>query len=157
MPVLIMALLLSACKKKDCCTFPVTPDFILAQKNGAQWQVNPLGSNILGDTITVSGKSSVNGEDELVGFKIVFDGIGYYTLKSAENYYRILEAGLPVAVYKPDPAHVGSVTIISYNQNDNILQGFFDLRFLKISDKPGKTHPDKIFLSEGKFKVKLNN
>ena len=156
MPAVIGALLFSACKKKDCCSFPATPDFILAQKNSVQWEASPSG-NILGDTISVSGKTRINGEDEELTFKIVFDGIGYYALKANQNYYQIFKAGTAVALYKPDPTHVGSVTVISYNQTDKILQGFFDLRFLKISDKPSENHPDKILLREGKFKVSLTH
>jgi hypothetical protein len=155
MLAIAVALLSSACKKKDCCNFPVAPDFILAQKNNIKWEADPSGSNILGDTITVAAKSSITGEEEQIGFKIVFDGIGYYTLKANENYYHITKTGALSGGYTPDPTHLSSVTIISYNQADKILQGFFELRFLKVSDIPPGSHPDKISFSEGKFKVKL--
>lgn len=155
MLAIAVALLFSACKKKDCCNFPVTRDFILAQKNNAQWEADPSGSNILGDTITVSAKSTAGGEEEQVGFKIVFDGVGYYTLKANENFYSITKTGALSGKYTPDPTHLSSVTIISYNQADKILQGFFELRFLKVSDNPPGTHPDKVSFSDGKFKVKL--
>lgn len=150
-----VALLFSACKKKDCCNFPVIPDFMLAQKNSIKWEANPSGSNIIGDTITISAKSTIEGEEEQVGFKIVFDGVGYYTLKANENYYRITKNGSLLAGYKPDPTHLSSVTIISYNQADKILQGLFELRFLKVTDSQTESHPDKVTFSEGKFKAKL--
>lgn len=153
--MLAVALLFSACKKKDCCNFPVAPDFILAQKNNTKWEADPAGSNILGDTITVSAKSNIAGEEEQVGFKIVFDGVGYYTLKANENYYLITKSGTHSGHYVADPTHLSSVTIISYNQTDKILQGFFELKFLKVSDSSPGSHPDKIFFSEGKFKVTL--
>jgi hypothetical protein len=155
MVAIAAALLFSACKKKDCCNFPVTPDFILAQKNNIKWEADPSGSNIQGDTITVAASSNIAGQEEEVGFKIVFDGIGYYTLKANENYYRITKSGTLSGKYTPDPTHLSSVTIISYNQADKILQGFFELRFLKMSDNPPGSHPDKVSFSEGKFKVKL--
>lgn len=150
-----VALLFSACKKKDCCNFPVAPDFILAQKNNAKWEADPSGSNILGDTITVLAKSNTMNETEELGCKFVFDGIGYYTLKANENYYLITKSGTLSGHYIADPTHLSSITIISYNQTNKILQGFFELRFLKVSDSPSANHPDKISFSEGKFKVTL--
>jgi len=151
--MLAIALLFSACKKKDCCIIPVTPDFMLAQKNNTPWEADPTGSNISGDTITVSAKSNVSGEEEEVGFKFVFDGVGFYTLKANENYYLIKKSGALTGKYVPDPAHLSSITIISYNKTNKILQGFFELRFLKINDNLPGSHPDKISFSEGKFKV----
>lgn len=148
-------LLFSACKKKDCCNFPVAPDFMLAQKNGITWEADPSGSNISGDTIIISGKTNTGSEEEQVGFKIVFDGVGYYTLKTNEKFYRITKNGTLLVEYKPDPTHLSSVTIISYNQADKILQGFFELRFLKVNDTPPGGHPDKVFFGEGKFKATL--
>ncbi|SEO21666.1 hypothetical protein SAMN05192574_106119 [Mucilaginibacter gossypiicola] len=155
MLAIAVTLLFSACKKKECCNIQVAPDFIIAQKNNIKWEADPSGSNILGDTITVSAKSNIAGEEEQVGFKIVFDGVGYYTLKANENYYRITKNNILTGKYAPDPTHLSSATIISYNQTDKILQGFFELRFLKASDSPVGSHPDKVSFSEGKFKVKL--
>ncbi len=156
MLAIAVALLFSACKKKDCCNFPVAPDFILAKKNNTLWEADPTGSNILGDTITVSAKSSISGEEEEVGFKFVFDGVGYYTLKANENYYQIKKSGTLTGKYVPDPTHLSSITIISYNQTSKILQGFFELRFLKVSDNPPGSHPDKVSFGEGKFKATLS-
>ncbi|MFC0518759.1 hypothetical protein ACFFGT_31390 [Mucilaginibacter angelicae] len=155
MLAIAVALLFSACKKKECCNFQVTPDFILAQKNNLHWEADPSGSNILGDTITISAKSDIADEEEQVGFKIVFDGVGFYTLKANENYYRIMKTSTLSGEYTPDPTHLSSVTIISYNQTDKILQGLFELKFLKVSDRLPGSHPDKVSFSEGKFKVKL--
>ncbi|QEM13965.1 DUF6252 family protein [Mucilaginibacter rubeus] len=153
MLAMAVALLVSACKKKDCCVIPVTPDFMLAQKNNMAWEAVPAGSNTLGDTITVSAKSNTSGEEEEVGFKFVFDGVGYYTLKANENYYQIKKSGTLTAKYVADPTHLSSITIISYNQTNKILQGFFELRFLKVSDITPESHQDKVSFSEGKFKV----
>jgi hypothetical protein len=155
MLTIAVMLLFSACKKKDCCNFPVAPDFMLAQKNDIKWEADPSGSSLSGDTITISGKTNTGGEEEQVGFKIVFDGVGYYTLKANEKFYRITKNGTLLFEYKPDPTHLSSVTIISYNQADKILQGFFELRFLKINANPSENHPDKVFFGGGKFKVKL--
>lgn len=155
MIAIAVMLLFSACKKKDCCNFPVAPDFMLAQKNDTQWEADPSGSNSLGDTITVSGKTNTGSEEEQVGFKIVFDGVGYYTLKANENFYRITKNGTLLVEYKPDPTHLSSATIISYNRADKILQGFFELKFLKVNDNPSGTLPDKVSFSKGKFKVKF--
>ncbi|AYL98740.1 hypothetical protein [Mucilaginibacter celer] len=152
----MIVLFFVTCKKKECCDIPVAPDFMLAQKNGVKWEADPSGSNLLGDTITISAKSNTGGEEETMNFKIVFDGLGYYSLRANENYYGISKAGAPSAVYKPDPTHVNNVTIIAYNQSGRILQGFFDLRFVKISDNANNLHPDKIIMSEGKFKATLN-
>lgn len=155
MLAIAVVLLFSACKKKDCCNFPVTPDFMLAQKNNTQWEADPSASNIKGDTIFVSGKSNIGAEEEQVGFKIVFNDVGYYTLKANEIYYRVTKNNTPASQYSPDPTHLSSVTIISYNQADKILQGFFELRFLKVGNSPANSHPDEVLFSEGKFKVKL--
>jgi len=155
MLTIAVTLLFSACKKKDCCNFPVAPDFILAQKNNAKWEADPSGSNILGDTITISGKTNTGTEEEQMSFKIVFDGVGYYTLKANEKFYRVTKNGALLVEYKPDPTHLSSVTIISYNQTDKILQGLFELRFLKVNDNPPGSYPDKVFFSEGKFKATL--
>jgi hypothetical protein len=149
--VLAASLLLQACKKKACCDIPVAPDFMLAQKNGMRWEASPSGSNLTGDTIIVSGISN----DEQIAFKIRFDGLGYYTLKANENYYKI--KGASAVSYKPDPTHINNVTIIAYNQTGKIIQGFFELRFIKISDDANNSAPDKIILSEGKFKATLNH
>ncbi|HEX8021417.1 hypothetical protein [Mucilaginibacter sp.] len=155
MLAIAVMLLFSACKKKDCCNFPVAPDFMLAQKNDIKWEADPSGSNLLGDTITISGKTNTGSEEEQVGFKIVFDGLGYYTLKTNEKFYRITKNGASLAEYQPDPTHLSSVTIISYNQTDKILQGLFELRFLKVNDNSPGSHPNKVFFGEGKFKVTL--
>lgn len=154
---MIAAILLSACKKRDCCSFPSTPDFMLAQKNEAKWEGIPSAEILTGDTIVVSGQSNTDGKNEVVSFKLVFDGIGYYTLKANEINYSLTRTGVPIATYKSDPGHVNSVTIAAYNQADKILQGFFDLRFQKIKDVTDASSPDKIFMADGKFKVNIKH
>lgn len=155
-PAVAVLLALQACKKKECCDIPVAPDFMLAKQNEASWQAVPSGSILQGDTIMISGRYNAGNTTEELTFKIRFDGLGYYPLKANENYYHITEPGAAVTVYQPDPTHVNNVTILSYNKAGKIVQGYFELRFVKITKGANNLLPDKLIINQGKFKVTLN-
>jgi hypothetical protein len=149
--------LFASCAKKKCCDFPVTPNFIIAQKNGVEWMGNPSNSAIQQDTLIVTGNKTNAGQEETFGFKIREDGLGYYTLKSNEGYYYVTKGGATVSSYKLSPTHNNTVIIVSFNKTGKILQGHFDLKFVKTFDNPAGTQPDSIGFLNGKFKVALHN
>lgn len=155
--LLATPLLFASCAKKKCCDFPVTKDFIVVQKAGTQALFNPLSLTIVQDTFIVSGRNNVAGQEETFGFRIRLDGLGYYTLKSNEGYYHVTKDNEKVGTYKLSSTHSNTVTIVSYNGKDKILQGLFDFKYVKIYDNPAGSQPDSISFLDGKFKVSLHN
>lgn len=147
----------TSCAKKKCCDFPVTPNFILAQKNGVEWRANTLNSTIRGDTIIVSGSYNNSGQEETLVFKLVFDGLGYYSLKNNEGYYHIVKGGARAGTYGFNPTHSNTITVFAFNESEKIMQGFFELKFVKIHDDPPGTQQDEVSFLSGKFKVALHN
>ncbi|QEC76145.1 hypothetical protein [Mucilaginibacter ginsenosidivorax] len=150
-------LLLSSCAKKSCCVVPVTPDFIIADKNGVKWEIQPAASNILGDTTTIAGTQTQGGEEETFSIKLSIGGVGYYPLKNHQGYYLLKKNGAITKKYALSPTHLNSVSVISVNQADMIIQGFFDLKFIKTYDSQPGAGADSVSFLDGKFKVTLHN
>lgn len=150
-------LIFAGCAKKECCVFPPAPNFILAQKNSVEWKGDPSDSVIQGDTILVTGNYNNAGQEEVLGFKLVYDGLGYYTLKNNEGHYHVTKGGTRVSTYALSPRHPNTVTVFAYNESEKILQGYFELKFVKIYNAPAQTQPDSISFLSGKFKVALHN
>lgn len=155
---LVIAFFFFSCaKKKECCNFPPVPNFILAQKNGVEWQGDPSNSTIKLDTVIVTGNNTTTDQQEILGFKLRIDAPGYYTLKNNEGYYHIIKNNASIATYKLSPTHSNTVVIIALNATDKILHGYFDLKFVKTFDNPTGSQPDSISFFSGKFKVALHN
>ncbi|SEO25037.1 hypothetical protein [Mucilaginibacter sp. OK283] len=150
-------LLLNSCAKKKCCDFPVYKDFILADKNGAAWNIPPSNSAIKQDTFIVSGSNIIAGTEERFGFKIRFDGLGYYELKSNEAYYTFVKNNLTVSSYKLSLTQGSTIAVFGANEKDKIIQGFFELHFTRMTGAGGPGQPDSIRFLNGKFKVRLQN
>jgi hypothetical protein len=150
-------LLLSSCAKKKCCDFPVYKDFILADKNGEAWNIPPSNSTIKQDTFIVSGSNTIAGTEEQFGFKIRFDGLGYYELKSNEAYYTFIKNNATVSNYKLSLTQGSTIAVFGANESDKIIQGFFELHFTRTSGTGGPGQPDSIRFLNGKFKVRLQN
>jgi hypothetical protein len=153
----VTLLLFASCAKKECCDFPPIPNFILAQKNGVEWAGDPSDSAIERDTTIVTGNNTTAGQQEIIGFKLRVDDPGYYTLKNNEGYYYIIRDNATIARYKLSPTHSNTVVVVAFNATDKILQGYFDLKFVKTFDIPAGTQPDSISFLSGKFKVALHN
>ena len=149
----VFVLLFSSCTKKICCTLQPIKDFIIAEKDGAQWSVNPLNSNLLGDTATIAGSQP----NEAITIKIALGGTGYYPLKSTEAYYIIKKDDVIIKKYTISPTYYNAVNVISYNQKDKILQGLFNIKFIKTFDITPGAPQDSISFLNGKFKVGLHN
>jgi hypothetical protein len=153
----VLPFLFVSCAKKECCVIQEINDFIIADKNGVKWAIEPANSNITGDTTTIAGNQTTGDEEEAIGFKLSIGGIGYYPLKNHQGYYVIKKAGVITKKYTLSPTHLNSVTIISINTSNNIIQGFFDLKFNKIYDNSPGAQADSIGFLNGKFKVRLQN
>lgn len=153
----ITLLLIASCAKKKCCDFPTIADFIITQKNGAEWKFDPLSLATAQDTAIISGTNNVADMMETFGFKLKLNGLGYYELKSDEGFYRITKGNEIVARYKLSTTHNNTVIVVALNEKDKIIQGLFNVRFVKIFDKPVGSQPDSIRFLEGKFKVSLHN
>jgi hypothetical protein len=147
----------SACAKKDCCVIQEIKDFIIADKNGIKWSITPVNSNITGDTTTIAGNQTTGDLEESIGIKLSIGGVGYYPLKNHQGYYIIKKSGTITQKYALSPTHLNSVTIISINQADQIIQGFFDLKFIKTYDSQPGAKADSVSFLDGKFKVALHN
>jgi len=147
----------SCAKKKECCDFPPVPNFVLAQKNGVEWKGDPSDSVQERDTTLVTGNNTIASQQEILGFKLRVDIPGYYTLKNNEGYYYIVKDNVTVARYKLSPTHSNTVVVVGLNAADKILQGYFDLKFVKSFDIPIGSQPDSISFLSGKFKVALHN
>jgi hypothetical protein len=153
----ITLLLIASCAKKKCCDFPTIADFIITQKNGAEWKFDPLSLATAQDTAIISGTNNVADMMEIFGFKLKLNGLGYYELKSDEGFYNITKGSETVARYKLSTTHNNTVIVVALNEKDKIIQGLFNVRFVKIFDKPVGSQPDSIRFLEGKFKVSLHN
>lgn len=153
----ITLLLIASCAKKKCCDFPTIANFIITQKNGAEWKFDPLSLATAQDTAIISGTNNVADMMETFGFKLKLNGLGYYELKSDEGFYHITKGNEIVARYKLSTTHNNTVIVVALNEKDKIIQGLFNVRFVKIFDKPVGSQPDSIRFLEGKFKVSLHN
>lgn len=153
----ITLLLIASCAKKKCCDFPTIPDFIIVQKNDAPWKFDPLSLATAQDTAIISGTNNIADLQETFGFKLKLNGLGYYELKSNEGFYHITKGNETVALYKLSTTHSNTVIVVALNEKDKIIQGLFNIRYVKIFDKPVGSQPDSIRFLEGKFKVSLHN
>jgi hypothetical protein len=153
----VILLFFTACAKKECCDFPPVANFILAQKDGIEWQGDPSDSAQERDTTIVTGNKASTNQQEILGFKLRIDVPGYYTLKNNEGYYYITKNNTTIASYKLSPTHSNTVVIVALNATDKILHGYFDLKFVKTFDNPTGSQPDSISFLSGKFKVALHN
>jgi hypothetical protein len=150
-------LLSISCKKKDCCVFPPVKDFILADKDGTEWNADPSKSNILGDTTTITGSLTTGNLEEVLEMKLIISDVGFYPLKNNHGGYVVKKNGTIIKKYALSPTHLNTVSIIFINGKDQIVQGFFDVKFIKTYDSQPGAKTDSVSFLDGKFKVALHN
>jgi len=155
-PVLLLLLLNLACTRKECCNFPTVKDFMIADKDARSWSATSFeGSTFKQDSLFVSAIN--NDSKDRLSFKIGYTQLGYYELKAGEASYTITGPGGTSANYQVSPTFASAIAVVSYNKADHILQGFFDLKFVRISGAGTPGQPDSTAFLNGKFKVSLHN
>ena len=154
----LSALFFAACGRKDCCSPPPnSAPFLTAEKSGSAWEVSPATETYSKDTIKVYGSNYKTNPEEIFGFLLKVNGEGSYTLKGNQGfYYNTVGRDVSVSGYKLDDTFDNTVKIIHYDVNANMMEGTFQIKFVKTYDNPTGTYPDKIAFLNGKFKVALH-
>ena len=110
------------------------PDFISAKINEKNWNGIPeLNVNNVNDTLTLLG----SGNEQVVFFKIKYNGEGVYNLSGSQaNYYTTIGGDVITSLYTLDESPSSQITITEYNSEQNIIKGNFKISLLQKWSNP---------------------
>lgn len=130
------------------------PDFISATINEEDWSGNPeITLNQENDTLTILGL----GDEQVVVFKIKFNGEGVYSLSDAQaNYYTTVGGDVITSLYALDPDSSSQITVTEYNSEQKIVKGSFELSLLQEWSNP-ENNINLLSFTNGQFKGTITN
>jgi hypothetical protein len=141
----ICCLIFASCKKDN--QNVVNDLFMGAFKNGQAWVGRPFAGYLPGkDSVQVGGFKAAG--EETLYFNLKTLSKGTYNIKPGQAAYQTT-IGMDVITgnYKIDTTLTNTVTIRDFDVSTNVVNGTFQLNFLRI----GGAGPDKLSFTDGKF------
>lgn len=141
----ICCFIFAGCKKDN--QNVVNDLFMGAYKNGQAWVGKPFAGYLAGKDSVQVGGFKATGEETLY-FNLKTLSKGTYVIKPGQAFYHTT-IGMDVITgdYKIDASLTNTVTIRNFDVATNVVNGAFQLNFVKISG----TGPDKLTFTDGKF------
>ncbi len=130
------------------------PDFISATINEEKWNGDPqITLNQENDTLTILG----SGSEQVIVFKIKFDGEGVYSLSDAQaSYYTTIGGDVITSFYALDPSSSSQITVAEYKSEQNMVKGSFELSLLQEWSNP-ENNINLLSFTNGQFKGTITN
>ncbi len=130
------------------------PNFILSKINEVNWNGVPeININHVNDTLTLLG----SGNEQVVVFKIKFNGEGVYNLSGTQaNYYTTIGGDVITSLYTLGTSSSSQITITEYNSEQNIVKGNFELSLLKEWSNP-ENNENSLSFTNGQFKGNITD
>lgn len=141
----VILILLVSCDDDD----EIQGDFVAAKLNGASWRGTPeINHNPANDTLTFLGV----GKEQVVVFKIRFDGTGEYNLTQRQaGYYTTVGGDVITSEYVLAGDKPSKVIITQYDSEENTLEGNFNISLVKEWSNPEGAAETLVF-TDGKFR-----
>ena len=151
-----LVLLNTACQPEKCCEPPRTGSFIIAVKDGLQWDAYPGNNMLHNDTLTITGIGQYPGTfTDTLGIKIKYTGPGdYKLLKNRAFYHSTYGHSAPLNSYKLDSLFNNTITIDGYDPVANTINGSFSIKFVDFNAPAGK--PGDISFLDAQFYLALH-
>ncbi|RYY34915.1 MAG: hypothetical protein EOP46_11810 [Sphingobacteriaceae bacterium] len=147
----LAAIALSACRKENkiCCDVP-EHDFILANIKDTTWTAE-LQTTYYRDSLNLWAQ---HGEEHLF-FRLKFNGLGKYPLKATEGTF-FYTVGMDVITGQYITAdNAGEINITLYDKAKNIIEGNFTAQMQLTYPATAIPEPIKMYMQQGKFRVRL--
>ena len=125
------------------------PNFISAEINGMNWNGVPeISINQVNDTLLLLG----SGNEQVIVFKIKFNGEGVYSLSGAQaSYYTSVGGDVITSLYTLDTSSSSQLTLTEYNSEQNMLKGSFEVQLLQQWSNP-ENNVNLLSFTNGQFK-----
>lgn len=148
--LLLLFLAIFSCDTHD----QLEPDFIAAKINKENWNGVPeINMNTINDTLTLLGI----GNEQVIVFKIKFNGEGVYNLSGTQaNYYTTVGGDAITSLYSLEESPSSQITITAYNSEKNMIKGSFELLLLKKWSNP-ENNNELLRFTRGRFKGTFSN
>jgi hypothetical protein len=129
-------------------------NFISSKINEVNWDGVPeISINQVNDTLILLG----SGNEQVLFFKIKFNGEGVYNLSGAQaNYYTTIGGDAITSLYTLDTNFSSQITVTEYNSEQNIVKGSFELSLLKEWSNP-ENNNNLLSFTNGEFKGTISN
>ena len=152
----VFILLNTACQPENCCEPPHGNFFIIAIKDGVQWDAYPGNNTLHDDTLTISGIGEYPGTfTDTLGIKIKYTGPGDYKLLNNQVFYHSTSGhSAPLSSYKLDSLSNNTLTIGGYDPVANTINGSFSVTFIDSNAPAGK--PGDISFLDAQFYLALH-
>lgn len=130
------------------------PDFITANLNAKSWKGVPETTiNAVNDTLIILGI----GDEQVLGLKLKFDGVGVYQLLNTQaNYYTTVGGDVITSLYTLSEGNSSQINITEYNSAENFVKGNFEVSLLKEWSNP-ETNNNALSFTKGRFKATIRN
>lgn len=150
--VIICLIGIFSCNNDDDNT--IQQNFISSIINQQNWDGTPeISFSSIDDTLRLLG----HGNEQVINFKMKFNGVGNYILKGNQaTYYTTIGGDVITSFYKLESNSTASLNITRYDANQNILEGNFELLLKKEWSNP-ENNIDSLIFENGKFKGQISN
>ncbi len=130
------------------------PDFISANLNAQSWKALPeLTIDTRTDTLTLLGV----GNEQVIAFKLKFNGEGVYDLSGTQaNYYTTVGGDALTSLYTLGETASSQITITAYNSEQNTIKGNFEIVLVKEWSNP-ENDLNELNFTQGRFKATITN
>lgn len=125
--------------------------------SGVEWRGIPeIRLDNVTDTLTILGIAN-RPNDEVIGMKIKFQGVGTYTLTRNQAYYYSTVGGdVLTSEYKLVPDATSQLIITAYDAEKKLVEGTFNLSLQK-KWSSNVNFAEELQLTNGKFKGKVKD
>nr|WP_298793842.1 DUF6252 family protein [uncultured Allomuricauda sp.] len=140
-----------SCSKDD---NQIEADFIVAKINSENWKGIPeVNLNAVNDTLILLGV----GNEEVVVFKIKFNGKGVYNLSGTQSsYYTTVGGDVITSLYILEDDLTSHIIISDYSPEQNVIRGNFKISLLQDWSNP-ENNINSLSFTQGEFKGTINN
>nr|WP_299172489.1 DUF6252 family protein [uncultured Allomuricauda sp.] len=140
-----------SCSKDD---NQIEADFIVAKINSENWKGIPeVNLNAVNDTLILLGV----GNEEVVVFKIKFNGKGVYNLSGTQAvFYETIGRDVIISNYTLQDGRTSQIVISDYIPEQNIIRGNFKISLLQDWSNP-ENNINSLSFTQGEFKGTINN
>ncbi|MBJ7882878.1 DUF6252 family protein [Gelidibacter salicanalis] len=125
------------------------PNYISSKIDEVNWDGVPeININHVNDTLTLLG----SGNEQVIVFKIKFNGVGTYNLSGSQaSYYTTIGGDVITSLYTLDENFSSQITVTNYNLEENIVKGNFELLLLKKWSNP-ENNVNSLGFTNGQFR-----
>lgn len=153
--IVFTALVLAGCSKgrRVCCDLPEDNSiFMSATRADSVWRANFVETRLLHDSLYIFGTKG----DEHIRIIIKPTSIGkYYVTPRNGTYYITVGGDVMGAEYPAAADTLNQVIITGYDQKKGLIQGDFNIRFVKSGRYAGTPYVNEALFSRGKFRAEL--